>query len=357
MKSSRCILALSALGSAIAAPTWNSSAVDRSNLTIALIRTPPPNWPLPLTNYDYTGITFNISECVDAGIELIKEAKASGSDVVVFPELWFPGFPKGSDSHYNFTRDYLPSYIENAIVLGDAQWNRLIAAIQAVGIYANLNFAEVDGDYMYMSQALIDPQGKIMHHRRKLRPSGAERYFFSDGVAEDLKVLETDYGRWGMLECGEHMYPSMTFNMYVQREHVHFAPFPYLAGVGDETSLWWENEWVNTGTLSVYSVLSGAYSFVAAIGATFVIDPFGSRVAHVNANASFEEFPMLYYNLNTSGFNSSQTYDINGQASWGTLSQIVDSFPRYVPKVEGEFVKHKNVSIDYLMTGELVIPS
>lgn len=91
MKFSRCILALSALGSAIAAPTWNSSAVDRSNLMIALIRTPPPNWPLPLTNYDYTGITFNISECVDAGIELIKEAKASGSDVVVFPELWFPG--------------------------------------------------------------------------------------------------------------------------------------------------------------------------------------------------------------------------------------------------------------------------
>ncbi|KAK1511246.1 uncharacterized protein CCOS01_15008 [Colletotrichum costaricense] len=302
MKFSRYILALSALGSAIAAPTSNSSTVDRSNLTIALIRTPPPNWPLPLTNYDYTDITFNISECVDVGIELIKEAKASGSDVVVFPELWFPGFPKGSDSHYNFTRDYLPSYIENAIVIGDAQWNRLIAAIQAVGIYANLNFAEVDGDYM-------------------------------------------------------HMYPSMTFNMYVQRENVHFAPFPYLAGVGDETSLWWENEWVNTGTLSVYSVLSGAYSFVAAIGATFVIDPFGSRVAHVNANASFEEFPMLYYNLNTSGFNSSQTYDINGQASWGTLSQIVDSFPGYVPKVEGEFVKQKNVSIDYLMTGELVIPS
>lgn len=82
-------------------------------------------------------------------------------------------------------------------MIGDAQWNRLIAAIQTVGIYANLNFAEVDGDYMYMSQALIGPQGNIMHHRRKLRPSGAERYFFSDGVAEDLKVLETDYGRWG----------------------------------------------------------------------------------------------------------------------------------------------------------------
>ncbi|KAK1487221.1 hypothetical protein CCUS01_03565 [Colletotrichum cuscutae] len=261
------------------------------------------------------------AKAIDKAVGKVLDSRDIGGHEIRTP------FPKGSDSHYNFTRDYLPSYIENAIVIGDAQWNRLIAAIQAVGIYANLNFAEVDGDYMYMSQASIDPQGNIMHHRRKLRPSGAERYFFSDGVAGDLKVLETDYGRWGMLECGEHMYPSMTFNMYVQRENVHFAPFPYLAGVGDETSLWWENQWVNTGTLSVYSVLSGAYSFVAAIGATFVIDPFGSRVAHVNANGSFEEFPMLYYNLNTSGFNSSQTYDINVQASWGTLSQIVDSFP------------------------------
>ncbi|GKT52833.1 aliphatic nitrilase [Colletotrichum tofieldiae] len=359
----RCVLALAALPSAFSASLFSKKCtVDRSNLTVALIRAPPPNWPLPITNYDYTGITFNISETVDSGIKLINEAKGQGSDLVVFPELWFPGikmtytpmdrFPKGSDSHYNFTRDYLPSYIDNAIVIGDIQWNRLIDAIRAASIYANLNFAEVDGDFMYMSQALVDPNGQVLHHRRKLRPSGAERFFFSDGTTDGLKVVQTDFGRWGMLECGD-----MTFNMYVQREHVHLAPFPYLADTEDNTSLWWENEWINTGTVSVYSVLSGAYSFVPAIGASFVTNPFGTRVAHISANASFDEHPMLYYSFNTSGFNDSVTYNVDGQASWGTLSQIVDSFPQGVPKVEGDFVKHKSNSIEYLKSGQLTIPS
>ncbi|KAF3800067.1 Cyanide hydratase [Colletotrichum gloeosporioides] len=357
MFSKRLLVALAAFHGIFAAPTFSNSTVDRANLTVALVRTPPPNWPLPLTNYDFTGVTFNISEVVDAGIKLINDAKSAGSDLIVFPELWFPGFPKGSSSsHYNFTRDHLPSYIDNAIVVGDAQWSRLIAAVQEAGIFANINFAERDGDFMYMSQSLLGPEGDVLHHRRKLRPSGAERYMFSDGTTDGLKVVQTDYGRWGMLECGEHLYPSMTFNMYVQREHVHLAPFPYLAGVDDDTSLWWENEWINTGTVAVYSVLSGAYSLTPSVGASFVTDPLGNRVAYVAANVSFEEVPILYYSFNTTSFNNSVTYDINGQASWGTLSQMVDSFPEYVPKVEGEFVKHKTNSIAWLKTGELVIP-
>lgn len=68
-----------------------SQPVDPANFTVALVRAPPPNWPLPITNYDYTGIKFNISECVDSGIDLINQAKAEGSNLVVFPELWFPG--------------------------------------------------------------------------------------------------------------------------------------------------------------------------------------------------------------------------------------------------------------------------
>lgn len=149
----------------------------------------------------------------------------------------------------------------------------------------------------------------------------------------------------------------MTFNMHVQNEHIHLSPFPYLAGRDDNTSLWWENEWINTGAVGTYSVLGWTYSFTAAVGASFVTDPMGNRVAHAPADADFDEMPILYYSLNTTGFNVSQTYDSESQTSWGTLSQIVGSFPGYVPKVEGDFVKHKTNSIAYLKTGEMVIPT
>jgi hypothetical protein len=60
-------------------------------MTVALVRKPPPNWPLPLQNRDWTGIRINIRESIDAGLGLIREAKAAGAALVAFPELWFPG--------------------------------------------------------------------------------------------------------------------------------------------------------------------------------------------------------------------------------------------------------------------------
>lgn len=60
-------------------------------IKIALIRSPPPNWPLPLEKQSWEGITLNIDETIDEGIKLIKLAKSNGADLVSFPELWFPG--------------------------------------------------------------------------------------------------------------------------------------------------------------------------------------------------------------------------------------------------------------------------
>jgi len=62
------------------------------SLKVALVRAPPPNWPLPLGNKNWTGITINISESVDAGIALINKAKSRGAALIAFPELWFPGY-------------------------------------------------------------------------------------------------------------------------------------------------------------------------------------------------------------------------------------------------------------------------
>lgn len=69
----------------------SSMASNNTEMKVALIRAPPPNWPLPLGTHNWTGIQLNVSQNVDEGIRLIEEAKASGADLVTFPELWFPG--------------------------------------------------------------------------------------------------------------------------------------------------------------------------------------------------------------------------------------------------------------------------
>lgn len=68
-----------------------NATVENTNLTVALVRTAPPNWPLPVLNRNWTGIELNISETVDAGFGHVATAAAQGADRISFPELWFPG--------------------------------------------------------------------------------------------------------------------------------------------------------------------------------------------------------------------------------------------------------------------------
>lgn len=80
---------------ALVSSLYNSLAQasnNTSNLTIALLRAPPPQWPLPIYEYDWGSIRPNLTSSVDAGIEYIKETKKNGANWILFPELWFPGY-------------------------------------------------------------------------------------------------------------------------------------------------------------------------------------------------------------------------------------------------------------------------
>lgn len=74
-----------------AAQALSLANTTSSNLTIAMVRAAPPNWPTPLLNYDWCAIELNISQTIDAGIGYIEAAAAQGADAITFPELWFPG--------------------------------------------------------------------------------------------------------------------------------------------------------------------------------------------------------------------------------------------------------------------------
>ncbi|KAF7547351.1 hypothetical protein G7Z17_g7787 [Cylindrodendrum hubeiense] len=315
-----------------------------------MIRSPPPNWPLPILNFDWTGTKLNISQNIDEGIELLHEASENGANFVMFPELWFPGFPKGADG--NWSRDFLPDYIENSMVVGDANWNRLIDGIRSAGVYTALAFAERTGKYLYMAQALISPLGDILIHRHKLRPSGSERAIFTDGTIGEIVAVTTSLGRVGLLECGEHWYPSMTFPLQAQAENFHIAPFPYMLEPANKEAAWWEGAFANIGTLGHYSNLAGATSFVTAVGVAFVVSPLAQLEAYISDTVDFTKTPILYHSIETSGFNTSKTYDADSQTSWGVLQQILNGFPSYIPRDEGEFVDWHSIDINLELSGE-----
>lgn len=80
-----------ALAGAVPNVLRRSPTPDYNNLTVALVRTEPVNWPLPVMNKTWTGVKFDLNGTVAKGVSLVKEAAANGANLVVFPELWFPG--------------------------------------------------------------------------------------------------------------------------------------------------------------------------------------------------------------------------------------------------------------------------
>lgn len=79
-------------GISVAASSYASTS-DYSNMTVAVVRSPPVNWPMPILNKTWNANdNFDLNATVDYGVALIEEAASNGANLVVFPEVWFPGY-------------------------------------------------------------------------------------------------------------------------------------------------------------------------------------------------------------------------------------------------------------------------
>jgi nitrilase len=94
---------------------------------------------------------------------------------------------------------------------------------------AVIGFSERDGSTLYLSQSFINPDGDVVHHRRKLKPTHVERYIFGDGQAEDIaaSVTTSEGVVIGGLQCWEHLQPLLRYSHYKQGVQVHVAAWPY----------------------------------------------------------------------------------------------------------------------------------
>ncbi|GAA5893537.1 hypothetical protein JCM6882_007846 [Rhodosporidiobolus microsporus] len=354
MKSITALLAASLLTAAAASPlhlpslTLEKRAIpsDLSNLTIAAVRAAPVNWKMPILDDDWTGITYDLNGTVDYGVELIAQAASAGASVVAFPECWFPGYPKGSDDEWRAT--HLADYIENSLVVDSPQWNKLLQAASDNAVYVGLGYTEREGDKIYMAQALVDPQGQVLIHRHKLRPSGGERTLFSDGTIDQLEVVSTPIGRISMLECWEHYHPSMTFPIQVQTPDLHIGPFPYQTYRNDTNGGFWEVAETNWGAVRTFGISAGAVTVTPAIGGAIIMSAVGETLAESDGATNIVSEPIIYASVNATAFRN-VTYDVNSEQSWGILKQIEAAIPDYIPRENGTFVNQVNNSLTDLL--------
>lgn len=166
---------------------------------------------------------------VDKAVSLIHEAARNGASLIVFPEVFVPGYP-----YWNWITDP---------VTGSAWFERLIKTsifvpgpeIQAICNAAAANMVHVvmgvnersahSLGALYNTLVFIGPDGAIFNKHRKLVPTWAEKLTWTGGDGSSLKVTQTPIGNIGGLACGENTNTLARFSLLAQGENVHTASY------------------------------------------------------------------------------------------------------------------------------------
>lgn len=122
-------------------------------------------------------------------------------------------------------------YIQNSLAVDSDEMRTIQACAAENGIVVALGFSENDHNSVYIAQAIIDADGKLLTARRKLKPTHMERTIFGDASGNSLiNVADTKLGkRVGSLACWEHCQPLLKYHTATQREDIHSAGWPPLA--------------------------------------------------------------------------------------------------------------------------------
>ncbi|RJG55873.1 carbon-nitrogen hydrolase family protein [Sphingobium terrigena] len=164
---------------------------------------------------------------VDKAIEHIAVAAKQGVNLIAFGEAWLPGYPwwiylvspiKGFP--------FAQRLYKNAVEVPSHTTDRLCKAARDNGIYVVIGLTEKDRGSLYLAQLFISPEGRIIGHRRKLKPTHNERAVWGEGDGSDIIVIKTDFGNVGALNCWEHLQPLTRFAMNHLNEQIHVSAWP-----------------------------------------------------------------------------------------------------------------------------------
>ncbi|MDP2769623.1 MAG: carbon-nitrogen hydrolase family protein [Giesbergeria sp.] len=175
-------------------------------------------------------VLFDTAATVAKAETLMAEAAARGAQLLVFPEAFIGGYPKGADFHIFIgartpegRQDFL-KYYEAAVALDGPEIAQLAQAAGAHKLYVCVGIIERDGGTLYCTAVYLGPEGTVLGHHRKLMPTALERLVWGYGDGSTLKAVDTPFGKLGAVICWENYMPALRMAMYQQRVALYCAP-------------------------------------------------------------------------------------------------------------------------------------
>ena len=179
-------------------------------------------------------VMMDLQASVDKACQLIQEAAAEGAKLIVFPEAFLSGYPRGL-SFGCVVGNRAPSgrkdwgrYWRSAVTADSPEADRIGAAAAKAGAYVVMGVIERSerGEQatLYGAMLYFGPDGRLLGKHRKLKPTGSERLIWGEGDGSTLTVIETPYGKIGGLICWENYMPLARFAMYQKGVDIYIAP-------------------------------------------------------------------------------------------------------------------------------------
>ena len=133
-------------------------------------------------------MAFDRERSTAKALDLTGRAIRDGARLIVFPEAFISGYPKGTDfgacvgMRSPEGRKWFRTYFESAITVPGPEVDELASVTREVGAFLVIGVIERDGGTLYCTALFFGPGGLLGKHR-KLMPTAVERIIwgFGDG--------------------------------------------------------------------------------------------------------------------------------------------------------------------------------
>lgn len=177
-------------------------------------------------------IFFNKEKTMDKVENLTKQYAKEGCELIVFPESFIPGYPRGFSfgaiigSRTDEGRKLYSEYYNNSVSVRGKDIKRLEKLSKSQNVYLVIGVTEKDeqSGSLYCSMLYISPSDGLLGVHRKIKPTGSERIIWAEADGNSLVTFQTKIGKIGGLICWENYMPLARMAMYKKGVEIYVAP-------------------------------------------------------------------------------------------------------------------------------------
>lgn len=241
-------------------------------------------------------VLFDLQKSLEKVRSLAEQASQEQPDIMVFPEAFLPGYPRGLSfgtsvgSRSAEGRELWLYYSENSMVVPSPETEFLGQVAKDFDTYLIIGVVEKgETGTLYCTVLYFDNSGNLIGKHRKLKPTGTERVIWGEGDGSDLTTYGTPFGKIGGLICWENYMPLARTHLYQSGIDIYIAP------TADHRDSWQStmkhiacegrcfvigaNQFVTKDDYpeSLHEEISN-HDKVMSRGGSVIIDPFGNEV-------------------------------------------------------------------------------